>query len=251
MFSLVRTHDSVNSRTAIALEDFHKYETPFEIACRVHEDQLTTLTLQRRMHSEIAALVRTLFYRDQIWTNRREKAGRGLRWIDTSGLSGRAHRERDGTSSYNNEELDSVHELVRQLIAVRADELEEILIISPYQAQVARLVARFEGVPGVKVRTIDGCQGIEANTVIVSFVSFRFTLESDFVVDPKRMNVALSRARDALFLVGNLTEAKHSIESLKNASDYPHIIELINLFSSGGEFGGKAIVPTDVKQVSL
>ncbi|KAG5175823.1 AAA domain-containing protein, partial [Tribonema minus] len=57
---------------------------------------------------------------------------------------------------------------------------------------------------GVRVATIDNYQGEEADVVIVSLVRSRASGTMGFLSDANRLNVALSRARRALIVIGDL-----------------------------------------------
>ena len=63
----------------------------------------------------------------------------------------------------------------------------------------------------VKVDTVDSMQGSEADVVILSFV--RSTRKCGFLADPRRLNVALTRAKSNLFLVGRWTALASSDSS--------------------------------------
>jgi len=85
-----------------------------------------------------------------------------------------------------------------------------IAVISFYKAQLRLIkktiqqLAEDNGVPlpqHIEHLTVDSCQGREADMV---FVSFTFAGGSRFVRDPNRLNVAITRARHQLVLVGNL-----------------------------------------------
>lgn len=86
----------------------------------------------------------------------------------------------------------------------RAIGLEDILVIAPYNAQVADLIA---GLPeGARVGTVDRFQGQEAPVVIYSMATS--TPEDaprgmEFLYSPHRFNVATSRAQCACVVVGN------------------------------------------------
>ena len=221
------------------VSQYANFETAFETACRRHPNRVFPLTTQYRMHPEIARFVNKLFYGDQDWIVSRKPKGLGVVWIDTSALLGTNETEKGGTSRFNTNEIRVVSNLVRNLIPRQAEHHEEILVISPYLAQVSKLEDALKELPGVKVRTIDGCQGIEANIVILSFVSLSFAPGNDFVVNPKRLNVAISRARDSLFLVGKFHEALSSLQRLSDQREYSHVARLVASFDAGGWLSNK------------
>ncbi|WP_316158306.1 MULTISPECIES: DEAD/DEAH box helicase [unclassified Bradyrhizobium] len=200
-------------------------ETPFEAIGRRNPSLVTILSRQHRMHPSVAELVRRLFYSDQIWELAKRERDDRVFWHDTS-HSQDTHWKQDGTSRYNDAEIDAIARLVGSI----RNTSENLLIVSPYAAQVSKL--RYAVSQAADVQTIDGCQGRQAHSVIVSFVSLKFPTSSDFVIDPRRMNVAFSRASERLHLVGNLTELLESVA--KTDEKYPHMAGLAALFGPGG-----------------
>ncbi|CAF3275852.1 unnamed protein product [Rotaria sp. Silwood2] len=77
-----------------------------------------------------------------------------------------------------------------------------ITVITPYRAQQHFLQSILP--PDVEVLTIDGAQGQEKDFVIVSYV--RSGNQIGFLRDMRRLNVALTRAKCALYIIGNLTK---------------------------------------------
>jgi DNA replication ATP-dependent helicase Dna2 len=88
---------------------------------------------------------------------------------------------------------------------------DDIGIIAPFRAQVAairqRLYAR--GETGITADTIDRFQGAERKVVLLSFGGVQppelRQHKADFLADPNRLNVALTRAQQKLILIGNRT----------------------------------------------
>jgi ATP-dependent RNA/DNA helicase IGHMBP2 len=88
----------------------------------------------------------------------------------------------------------------------------DVAVIAPYDAQVQRLRqllgARLE--EGLEVDTVDGFQGREKDAVVVSLVRSNEAGEVGFLSDVRRMNVALTRARRKLVVVGDgATVSRH------------------------------------------
>jgi superfamily I DNA and/or RNA helicase len=75
-----------------------------------------------------------------------------------------------------------------------------IAVVAPYSAQVARLKALL---PGVEVATVNAYQGRERDVIIVSWVRSNEDGDLGFVADTRRLTVSLTRARRALFQVGD------------------------------------------------
>jgi uncharacterized protein len=121
----------------------------------------------------------------------------------------------DGNQSSSLEEVEAVDALVRRLTdgsvkwRSRAGEeaplrLTDVLIIAPYNAQVADLVARLP--EGARVGTVDRFQGQEAPIVIYSMTTSSpadAPHGMEFLYSLNRFNVATSRAQCACVVVGN------------------------------------------------
>ncbi|WP_435078626.1 AAA domain-containing protein [Halococcus sp. AFM35] len=106
----------------------------------------------------------------------------------------------DGAAQGNTNpaEVEAVAELVERSVAAGVPR-EDIGIIAPFRAQAAAI--RRE-VPDIAVDTVDRFQGSAKEVVIVSFVATG-TLDSPIFEDYRRVNVALTRAKKALVLVGD------------------------------------------------
>ncbi len=102
------------------------------------------------------------------------------------------------TGNTNPVEADAVADVVRAYreAGVPAD---DIGVIAPFRAQVAELNRRL---PGVAVDTVDRFQGSSKEVIVVSFVATE-TLEGPIFEDYRRINVAMTRAKKALVLVGD------------------------------------------------
>jgi predicted RecB family nuclease len=122
--------------------------------------------------------------------------------------------EHDGCRNASDEEADVVAGIVSELLqpgTVWIDEharehrmaLEDILVVAPYNAQVARLEER---VAGLRAGTVDRLQGQQAPVVIYSMATSRpedAPRGLEFLYSLNRLNVATSRARCACILVAN------------------------------------------------
>ncbi|HUK64806.1 MAG TPA: TM0106 family RecB-like putative nuclease [Dongiaceae bacterium] len=169
-----------------------------------------------RLHPVICELTSELFYErrlkphagleHQALLGDHPLAGAGLWYVPV---------EHDANQSASREEVAVVTGLVSGLLASgiqvrdreggeRPLELADLLVIAPYNAQVADLAAALPR--GSRVGTVDRFQGQEAPVVIYSMTSS--TPEDaprgmEFLYDPHRFNVATSRARCACVVVGN------------------------------------------------
>lgn len=169
------------------------------------------LLVQYRMNEAIMAFSNAWFYGGALRADasvEKQHAGDGfsLEFIDTAGL---AWEEQwvEGAESYENEpEASFLWKRLTQL----ADEAwlsnsATVAMISPYRRQVSCLERlRNEDLPFVtQVQTIDAFQGQERDVVMVSLVRSNDRGEIGFLKDYRRLNVAMTRARRKLVVLGD------------------------------------------------
>ena len=107
------------------------------------------------------------------------------------------HEERDGRSKFNPKEIEVCVEIVREL--TRYVSPGDVGVIAPYVSQRKRIAERL-GKVRVEVATVDSFQGREKDVIVFSVTS---TTTMAFVSDPNRLNVAFTRARKKLIVIGN------------------------------------------------
>ena len=115
------------------------------------------------------------------------------------------------TSAYNLAEVDFVKFFVEVLVRWIPKQLS-IGIITPYVRQNNEISQRIQDSERVSVYTIDSAQGLEKDVVLLALT------RSDgvgFLNNPKRLNVALTRARRALYIIGNLSSLSVSFEQFQ------------------------------------
>ncbi len=124
-------------------------------------------------------------------------------FIDTAGAGYDEQTERDGESRLNPREAEVVATKVGALIEAGVSPYE-IAVIAPYAAQVRLLRDRLlDEHANLEVDTVDGFQGREKEAVIISLVRSNSRGEIGFLDDVRRMNVALTRARRKLVVIGD------------------------------------------------
>lgn len=182
-------------------------------------EAVALLEEQYRMNSKIMAYSSEVFYKNRLLAHA-SVANRTLflndnpvLFIDTAGCS--YEEKLEGTSSTNAEEAAF---LVKQLIRLVEDihlknnknSFPSIAVISPYKQQLVHLqgfVDESEVLNKVKnkisVNTIDSFQGQERDIVFISLVRSNTSSEIGFLSDIRRMNVAMTRARKKLVVIGD------------------------------------------------
>jgi len=135
-------------------------------------------------------------------------------FIDTAGKF--AEKSKRGSfSKYNPEEARFVKKLVEELLKMGVP-AEEIGVITPYKDHEDYLK---QLIPQVEVKTVDGFQGREKEVIIISLVRSNPQEEIGFLEDLRRLNVALTRAKRKLILVGD-AKTLSSNEVYRKLIDY-------------------------------
>jgi superfamily I DNA and/or RNA helicase len=175
------------------------------------------LDVQYRMHEQIMAFSSREFYDDSLVADESVRSHRlcdlpgvqatplteaPVAFIDTAGAGYDEEQEPDGESRLNPQEADLAARKVRQLVAAGVRP-EDVAVIAPYAAQVRRLRALLADVPGLEIDSVDGFQGREKEAVVLSLVRSNMEGEVGFLADLRRTNVALTRARRGLIVIGD------------------------------------------------
>lgn len=167
------------------------------------------LTMQYRMHKDIGDLVSSLFYDGKLDSFRRENdwklSTHRLVFIDFSAVGAYRHQATSSSRSPRNPtELITLVALLQRLHATRLASKRSVLVVCPYKGQredAERAVKRLKLDFHVEVTTVDAVQGGEAD--IVFLLMTRSSGRVEFLLDRNRLNVALSRARDAVYILGH------------------------------------------------
>jgi uncharacterized protein len=181
----------------------------------VSDDRGIFLPVTWRLAPEIAAFTSQLFYEGKLHA----RPGLERQRLDGTRFSGvglwTVDVDHDGCRNSSDEEAREAAHIVAELTAAGStwtdDEgamhemaLTDILVVAPYNAQVARLK---EALPaGARVGTVDKFQGQEAPVVIYSMTASdaaEAPRGMEFLYSPNRLNVATSRARCACVLVAS------------------------------------------------
>jgi superfamily I DNA and/or RNA helicase len=170
------------------------------------------LDLSYRMHPAVCGPVSRLSYDGQLHSREDVSAARRLEGV-TPGVSVLSV-DHDGNSTDSPEEADAIIGAIGALLdtpwtdesGTRPLGQKDVLIVTPYNAQVVTLRRRLDavGLPDVEVGTVDKFQGRQAPVV---FVSMTASSADDvprgisFLLNRNRLNVAVSRAKYAAVIV--------------------------------------------------
>ncbi len=174
------------------------------------------LTVQYRMHEAIMGFSSAEFYdgelaagpsvRRHLLADLADVADTPLtrspvEFIDTAGAGFDDEMEPDGESRLNRQEADLARRKVQELLDCNVRPAD-IAVIAPYAAQV-RLLRELLPVPALEIDSVDGFQGREKEAVVISLVRSNPKGEIGFLSDVRRTNVALTRARRKLLVIGD------------------------------------------------
>ncbi|MDN5358600.1 MAG: hypothetical protein PWP76_443 [Candidatus Diapherotrites archaeon] len=208
--------------------------TLFEMLVERCPDHSAMLEVQYRMNERLAEFPSKEFYGGKVKTAENVKNitlrdlgvndTKVLVFLDTRELPAKHEKKDRGSESYYNPvEAEVVTRAVHQLLE-RGVKREWIGVITPYDAQrdfLSRILPE-----DVEVNTVDGFQGREKEVIVVSFVRSNRAGNIGFLNDLRRLNVALTRAKRKLVLVGDSETLgshptyKRLIEHVKRRGEY-------------------------------
>lgn len=202
--------------------------TLMERIVRQKPDVVTLLKTQYRMNEQIMRFSSDWFYGGMVEAAPQIRF-RGIldfdnpmAWIDTADVEGKEEFVGESFGRINRAEaqltLDTLQEYFTKIGKQRIlDERIDVGVISPYRAQVQllrRLIKKkefFKPYRGlISVNTVDGFQGQERDIIVISLVRANADGQIGFLSDLRRMNVAITRARMKLIILGDVqTMTRH------------------------------------------
>lgn len=201
--------------------------TLLEKSAGLHTDAVVLLNEQYRMNSKIMGYSSEVFYENKLFANASVADhllfanDEPLMFIDTAGCS--FEEKADGTSTTNPDEaaflLNHLTELVQSLEKQDFENnFPTVAIISPYKQQVYLLKELLLANPvllahdnKISINTIDSFQGQERDVVYISLVRSNTEGAIGFLSDTRRMNVAMTRARKKLVVIGDGSTLSRSL----------------------------------------
>ncbi|XP_058086867.1 probable RNA helicase SDE3 [Magnolia sinica] len=204
------------------------------------ENYVTKLVRNYRCHPAILELPSKLFYKGELIACKEERDSSLCEWDDLPnkdfpvlfmGIQGCDEREGSNPSWFNRFEVSKVVTIITKLRENMDVSEKDIGVITPYRQQVVKLKKALEslGMEDVKVGSVEQFQGQERQVIIISTV--RSTVKHNefdrvhhlgFLSNPRRFNVATTRARSLLIIVGNphiITKDLYWDKLLRHCSD--------------------------------
>ena len=237
----VRSKEAEEKGLGISL--FERFYDVLPAACKI------LLERQYRMNEKIMGFSSREFYENRLVADESVKSQtlaelpgvekcalteEPLVFIDTAGKGFEEKLEEGSESRYNPEEAALVLEELKKALAFGVQP-DQIAVISPYSAQVRLLAShastRLSTDPEIEIDSVDGFQGREKELVLVSLVRSNLEGELGFLADTRRMNVAMTRARRKLIVIGD----SGTLASLSFYRDFMKYAEETGAYKSAWE----------------
>lgn len=224
--------------------------TLLEKCVSLHPESVILLEEQYRMNEAIMGYSSQIFYQNKLKAN--VSVARHLvfpndaplAFIDTAGCG--FDEKLEGTSSTNPDEAAFLFKHLTQYVteltqskSFKAEDFPSIAVISPYKEQIGLLKEQLAHnallqsfTSKISVNTIDSFQGQERDIVYISMTRSNPEGEIGFLSDIRRMNVAMTRARKKLVVIGDSA----TLSNLPFYSDFISYAEGLNAYQSAWEF---------------
>lgn len=216
--------------------------TLFEKGIEKHPEMSSLLQVQYRMNENIMEFPSKWFYENKLVAHDSVKSGvlrpyeTPFDFIDTAGCGYEEKQDPETLSRFNEEEAVLTIRIVEKLIEeIGANDwtTEQISIgmITPYRAQVDHLQKLADASPSIEtigklmtINTVDAFQGQERDVIVISLVRSNGKGEVGFLADIRRTNVAMTRARKKLIVIGDSA----------TLGSHPFYLELIEFVQGKG-----------------
>jgi ATP-dependent RNA/DNA helicase IGHMBP2 len=221
--------------------------TLLEKCVEIHPEAVTLLEEQYRMNEQIMGYSSQIFYQNKLRAHTSVAkrllftGDKPVLFIDTAGCG--FEEKLEGTSSTNPEEagllLKHLIQLALQWEAQTTNEtFPSIAIISPYKQQIQVINEQLTHVPElepylafISANTVDSFQGQERDIVYISMTRSNQEGNIGFLADIRRMNVAMTRARKKMVVVGDSA----TLAQLPFYADFISYTESIDAYLSAWE----------------
>lgn len=199
-------------------------DTLFERFAKLYPKNKNMLNIQYRMHEKIMTFSNREFYNGALSADDRVKDHtlddfdldinafdnnmsaildfhEPVVFVDTTGRSAAERTKQGSTSKENPEEALLVKRIIDSLLQ-SGMQPKDIAVISPYKDQVD-LLDREIDTENLEIKSVDGFQGREKETIIISLTRSNKKKAIGFLEDVRRLNVSLTRAKRKLIVIGD------------------------------------------------
>lgn len=179
------------------LDRFMYIDALFNNSINVH-----ILDTQYRMSEQISNMISDMFYDGTLKNGRIENLNQCLVWLTYRPTTQWpiCKESAEKPDIYNEDEGKIIKDLLQIIVDEEGPDVS-VAVIAPYRAQIEMLRQRCGTQENITIDTVDKFQGKERDIVIFSLT--RTIGSYRFLADSRRLNVALSRARNKIYIVGN------------------------------------------------
>ncbi len=208
--------------------------TLMERVMKTQPEAAHLLNVQYRMNADIMEFSNLKFYNGKLKAhetvvNRRLHISNintdPIEFIDTAGCGFEEIQDAETLSLYNEGEIKVLMQhLIEWEHILEMERPPSIAIISPYRQQVRKMEELMRSKGGlwnhIKINTVDAFQGQERDIVYISLVRSNNNGDIGFLKDYRRMNVAMTRAKKKLIIIGDSA-------TLSNDRFYADLLEFV------------------------
>lgn len=202
-----------------------------------HLENVSLLNTQYRMNKLIMNFSNQQFYNNQLQAddqvaNHTIFDELAVEFVDTAGCSYDEKAIEGSTSLHNPEEVELLERHFQALEEKHQLDNFSIGFISPYKGQVEYMKAHFLSKENLSINTIDSFQGQERDIIYISLVRSNLNAEIGFLKDYRRMNVAMTRAKKKLVIIGDSA----TLGNDRFYADFLNYCEKIEAYKTAWEF---------------
>lgn len=196
------------------------------------DTNIEMLNYQHRMHPDIGQFISDAFYDGKVKMGQRTVQNvlpmlvpfdKQLIFLDTS-TAENPFETKQGISVRNDAEAISIVQFVVPNLLKHGVSPKDMAIVAPYKSQVSNIKEHLKSEKSgqyqqIDVSTLDSFQGMEFDVIVFSFTRSALDSKVGFLDDARRLNVAFSRAKKKLILIGNsetLTDPRSHYDQLFN-----------------------------------
>lgn len=247
--------------------------SPFEVLIKRYPHKSSMLKVQYRMNEKLMSFPNKMFYEGKLIADEtvknitlRDKLNIDLQdipspwseildpdnvsvFVDTSPLRyiGMSEETKGSSMSKENVLEAKVVSIIASSYFQKGLDPYSVGIISPYKSQILLLkdLLRKYVEKGLEIQTVDGFQGREKDVIIFSVVRSNEEKEIGFLKDLKRLNVAITRAKRKLIIVGD-SKTLYSFDVYREIIEHhKSFLKYVEIYPSdivGIKFGGEVII---------
>ncbi len=212
--SVLPDGDKDNNVTFIGMDGFDEKSYSFlkennyidDLFNSISNECVTKLNEQYRMSNAIGTYISNTYYNGEVSNGLDKEVNDAINFISYSKFEKikynksleNINNETENSGLVNSFEISIIKELLSEIL--RSTPKKDIAIITPYRKQANLISESIKDIDKSQISTVDSYQGKEFDYII--FCCTRYFGNSKFIDDWRRINVAVSRAKKKIFVIG-------------------------------------------------